>query len=833
VERSKALFLKKVEHQRAQTRLTLPPQFGNPHSAARSARRTVLVRAVVEDGTDIPNISMPDRSKPTRKKKLRKPYVTSLLKSSVCLDVDHCHEENLAEEAWDSARVEKELQAFHCGVTMEKHSIGTTQFVDLKHNQDGEVVSDEGLCQHMHCGSSPLIGHTILSTSGLLDLCPSECGLEERKILRAQARSRTCFRKKQRYQQRIGVTLAAPHQMEVPHGAARSARRTCLARGALADESDIPKISMPDRTKPRNRQKKPFVSPVLKPLPTSMIKLQDFQMGNAPRGVEGEWDVGIVETEPNATCTEMPLSEVLSTLDDRDMDEFETSDEGANCMPVQQEADGTCLRNIEVEESEAIKVSETVEDTEHSSQHSSQLLQHSPEQSTNETCKSDDGRQDTIKKEGILRQLVAVLQTQLAEAQSTAAAARVQTEAAEDRARMAEEAMCCTSMAKKDARVSIAEAQKMEKQRAIALRRKHNQEAQLRATRDKAEQELITAQQIRDEAQEKASAVAARIHAQADAAARTVSAAKAEAELQRQCVQAELRSMKSTCMEMAIKAGEEIRLQAQAAADATRQHVQQEAAEAMRQAEADVEQMKNKVETAARAQVQHEVCEIRSRALADAQSLRSRAFEQLRFRAAKEASLQEAKMQSHAEKRSREEFAQTLQTVKAMERQRAKQFRQQAEKERREKQLLDQELVGARAKAEAEIVSLRQAALLEVKSAKRKASAQAEQVRRQARRAAAALQADAVAQAQALKQVAKAEAREATARAANKMAEVEEQQRISGGTRIVATPEEEEAHVKRVSCTAQEEEEEEHWDLLLGLVAARVGGEANDWTLVA
>merc|ERR1712032_1462920 len=122
--------------------------------------------------------------------------------------------------------------------------------------------------------------------------------------------------------------------------------------------------------------------------------------------------------------------------------------------------------------------------------------------------------------------------------------------------------------------------------------------------------------------------------------------------------------------------------------------------------------------------------------------------------------------------------------------------------------------------------------------------------KRQARRAAATLQAEAVAQAQALQQAAEAEAKEVAARAADKMAEVEEQQRLSGRTRIVATPEGEEAHVKKVSSTArdedadkdederedeeEEEEEEQHWDMLLpGLDAAKAEGEATDWTLVA
>jgi len=643
---------------------------------------------------------------------------------------------------------------------------------------------------------------------------------------------RTCEARSQTRPRSVAAASRSEHAKAKPHRIARTATRTCLAKGLLEATVDMPTIVSMERTASL-RWKKPSVAPMI-----------NYRRSEALTGA----------ADNESWC----CSQDYLDLCRRSGESCETGKEGFCKLDVA-EADTTASEESDTdlcaarprlgsEESCGTPVHDGITKAEEASVQSRGAFEEATEGAQDEEEAARVPSASAVlapeeqpplpraqtRREEVLCNLVRHLRTQAVEEQKRAGAAEAE--------KLALEATPKQAQQPRTAELRTV-ALKCERQRAASMRKRRHQESEISALKRKADRALKDALAAKELAEAEAIAEHARHLAQADIAAReeaeaiaATEIAKAQADADELVQQrlAEIEDLEATT-----------RARAQAEAEAMRAQAESEAAASKAKAEE------------ARTKVQAEAQALKFRAEVEARVIRARAeLEARELQAEVEAKRQEeqgmhcdavvAIQTTQGEQKPaqvaarRESAAAALRRAKSLQQQQAKQHRRRAEEERRREQLQEQELRECRAKAEEEARAVKAQALAAVEAMKVKAREEAQVARA---RVEAEARRNAEQEMAAMRAAAEATARDITARAeehaqalraqvereqSQAMEELEAMKAGAAAQSVVAS------EVASNEDGQQEHTAEVDWEVLLdGAADLSAEAEAAGWSVIA
>jgi len=170
--------------------------------------------------------------------------------------------------------------------------------------------------------------------------CSFESEFEEYKLRRAEQRSRSCYKKQVDFKRACDARAArsTPPRRDEPHGARRSAARTCLARGAVEVDTDMPAVAGGHRAAksfPQRHLRKASVSPLLKAAASPALSQMPTDIGEDDLlGRFEEFDEEL-ELPPSVFDVEQQLAEE----EDEEEDEASEDELEKRAIEIQMKAD--------------------------------------------------------------------------------------------------------------------------------------------------------------------------------------------------------------------------------------------------------------------------------------------------------------------------------------------------------------------------------------------------------------------------------------------------------------------------------------------------------------
>jgi len=534
-----------------------------------------------------------------------------------------------------------------------------------------------------------------------MGMCGVECDQVDLKARRGACRFSNLSKKRALYSSIMENSRANSHSCVVrrfssrlvkqafasPHGAVRSTTRSCLAKGLVGLEADLPTINSGRVGRNGFCVRKPSVSPILgcweRTTPYLALAFENVVPTDKLEQLMVDGDTTTDGSDDGHCSNPYDLTEdsVVEHSDDERSDVVVgSSDDGNSSSPAEH------IEELAVNSSDIAEIDQD---------------QHAQA--------ADDRRRIAV-----LHQLWAAERAAREKAETIASAAYADAENANNRAKETENA-AAASLSPQQMRhhraLSTAplplkkQALQLERQQAAALRKKRNQAAQLDALRQKAKQALQEAEAVRDLAEAETLASKAELLAKASIEAQ----AEAEAYVQIEMIKAQANADLLMQSRLEDLAGAEAlwRARHEEEAEARRVGMELEAVEAKKRMEHVISsQLKMQARLEAEAQAVKECAEqdalaLKTRAVVEAVAIRRKAEEEM-ARSKAETRVQAVvavKAERQAEVVSGKEGSKLIKQAKALEQQRSKAFKNQAAQKRKLEQQKQRELEAAHARA--------------------------------------------------------------------------------------------------------------------------------------